>query len=337
MKEETQFKLHDFRELKVKPFNWKKYNEYQTKEKKLFLELLRELLHEVDRAEDQYLSKGAKNYYNQIFPMCLKVFLKTSGRRLISDLQMCVDTGYLRKVPHFNSVLNYFRNVRLRVVLKHLIELSALPLAQLERQFAVDSSGIGMHQYDVWSSVRTRGKEHRKYRKVHIIYGVLSNVATSCIVTKGNGADSPQFEELLQRTAQNFTVEEVTADLAYSSRKNLEACEKINAIPFIPFKTNTTGRGFGIWREMYVYFKENSEEYLRHYHKRSNAETGFWMIKKKFGDVVSTKDIVAQENEILCKVLCHNISCLIRQMSLQGIRVSFSEELKRYAAQEQKL
>lgn len=62
----------------------------------------------------------------------------------------------------------------------------------------------------------------------------------------------------------------------------------------------------------YGYFMFHHEEFLQHYHKRSNVETVFSMIKSKFGDALRSKSDTAQENEALCKVLCHNIYCLIQ-------------------------
>jgi len=56
---------------------------------------------------------------------------------------------------------------------------------------------------------------------------------------------------------------------------------------------------------MYHYFEFKIAEFLEHYHKRSNAETTFHMIKSKFGDSVRSKTEVAQVNEVLLKVLCH--------------------------------
>ena len=41
---------------------------------------------------------------------------------------------------------------------------------------------------------------------------------------------------------------------------------------------------------MYHYFEFKNEEFLEHYHKRSNAETTFHMIKSKFGDSVPEQD-----------------------------------------------
>jgi transposase len=73
------------------------------------------------------------------------------------------------------------------------------------------------------------------------------------------------------------------------------------------------------WKKMYHYFEFRNEEFLEHYHKRSHAETTFHMIKSKFGDAVRSKTEVAQVNEVLLKVLCHNICVVIQEMFELGI------------------
>ena len=49
------------------------------------------------------------------------------------------------------------------------------------------------------------------------------------------------------------------------------------------------------------------------------------MIKRKFGDSVRSKTDVAMRNEVLCKILCHNICCLISAMFELGITPSFTK------------
>lgn len=78
-----------------------------------------------------------------------------------------------------------------------------------------------------------------------------------------------------------------------------------------------------MWSKMYHYFMFNHEEFLEHYHKRSNAETVFHMIKAKFGDSVRSKDKIAQINEVLLKILCHNICVVIQEMHELSVQPSF--------------
>ena len=94
--------------------------------------------------------------------------------------------------------------------------------------------------------------------------------------------------------------------------------------PFVPFKSNTLPPAEdSIWSKMYGYFMYNREEFLEHYHKRSNAETSYSMIKAKFGDSVRSKSNVGQINGALCKVLCHNICVLIQSIHNMGIEHDF--------------
>lgn len=62
---------------------------------------------------------------------------------------------------------------------------------------------------------------------------------------------------------------------------------------------------------------------MQYYHKRSNVETTFMMIKTKFGDSLRSKTTRAMINEALCKVLCHNICCLINAMYELGLKPKF--------------
>ena len=139
--------------------------------------------------------------------------------------------------------------------------------------------------------------------------------------------DSPQLISLLKGTSENFQLQEVSCDKAYSSRQNLEFIDELGAVPYIPFKISVTGkaRGSNTWKKMYHYFMYKHMEFLEHYHKRSNAETVFHMLKTKFKDNLRTKTKIAQINELLLKILCHNICVVIQEMNELGIKGEFEK------------
>jgi hypothetical protein len=70
---------------------------------------------------------------------------------------------------------------------------------------------------------------------------------------------------------------------------------------------------------MLSFYNDHREEFLTHYHKRSNVETTFHMIKSKFGQRLRSKTLTAQINEALCKVLCHNLCVVIQSVHELGI------------------
>src|SRR5262249_6004979 len=140
--------------------------------------------------------------------------------------------------------------------------------------------------------------------------------------------DSPQLPGLVKDTAKRFEINEVSADKAYSSTDNHDAIAEVGGTPFIAFKVNATGEAGGIFQKMYYFYAYKRDEFLSHYHKRSNGETTFSMIKAKFGTRLRSKDDTAQINEALCKVLCHNICCLIQSMFEFGLLPQFCGEIE---------
>jgi transposase len=66
------------------------------------------------------------------------------------------------------------------------------------------------------------------------------------------------------------------------------------------------------------------EQFLRAYHQRSNVESTFSAIKRKFGDFVRSKTPAAQVNELLLKFIAHNIVCVIHTMQEMGINANVS-------------
>ena len=76
---------------------------------------------------------------------------------------------------------------------------------------------------------------------------------------------------------------------------------------------------------MYHYFKEHQDDFMKHYHLRSNVESAFSVMERKFVGFVRAKSDIARENEVLCKALCHNICVLIQEMFELGIKIGFSE------------
>jgi transposase len=127
-------------------------------------------------------------------------------------------------------------------------------------------------------------------------------------------------------TAKNFELSEVSADKGYGSVKNYKAIQLHGAVPYIAFKSIHTGRKGGLWQKMYHYWQFRREDFLSHYHKRSNVESTFSMIKAKFRDHVRSKTDVAMVNEVLCKIICHNICCLIQEAHELGIETAFWAE-----------
>lgn len=189
----------------------------------------------------------------------------------------------------------------------------------------MDSSGFSGCKFDRWYDEKWgEPRSKRSWVKVHAVVGVKTNVITAVEVTDKNGGDSPLLQPLLDATSQQFTIKDFTADMAYLSEDNLNAIVAAGASPLIPFKSNSAATRPGIWNRMFHYFNFKREEFLKRYHQRSNIESTFSMLKRKFGDSVRSKTDLAMRNEVLAKVLCHNLCCLIQSMEEFGIDPTFA-------------
>ena len=308
---------------------WTAYNDAQTHEQERFPELLSELCKGIVQPKQE--GAGRRNHLlsDIIMAATCKVYSTMSGRRAMTDLRELQTKGFMAKTISYNSIFDYLENPNLTPLLKSLIEESASPLKAIETDFAVDSSGFATTTYNRWFDHKYRKERSKaKWVKAHLMCGVNTHVVTAVEVTPTETADAPQLPQLVNTTAKNFSINEVSADKAYSSKRNLHAIQAVNATPYIPFKEYSKGsqghKPFdSLWDRMWHFYEFNRSAFLEHYHKRSNAESVFAMIKAKFGGSVRSKSPIAQVNEVLCKVLCHNICVLIQSIVELGLKPTF--------------
>jgi transposase len=233
------------------------------------------------------------------------------------------------KAPHYNSTFRYLENATLEPILKSLVTLTALPLKACETKFAVDASGFSTCRFVRWFNKKYgHEQDNRMWVKAHMMTGCNTNVITSVEITDWLAYDGPLMPKLVEDTAKNFAVETVAADKAYSSQRNLQVVSDIGATPYIPFKNNATGESGGLWAKCFHYFNLHRDEFLTHYHVRSNAESTFSMLKRTLGDSLRSKTDAALKNELLCNVIAHNIRCLVQAMYELGINPTFGAEVQ---------
>jgi len=309
--------------------NWSAYNKAQTNEKLIFMKLLKDLC---ENAEQPIYKFGRPTlpFSDMLFGSIMKVYTGFSLRRFMSDMQIARSMGLVEVVPSYSTISNFMNREEIKPILDTLIKTSALPLKEVETAFAIDSSGFSTSRFARWFDYKWgKEKKFKVWLKAHINSGVKTNIITAVNITEGTSSDSNELKSLIEQTAENFNMSEVSADKAYTSKKNLELIKEHGAIPYIPFKKNVTGkaRGSMVWKKMYHYFMYKNEEFMQHYNKRSNVETCFHMIKSKFGDSVRSKKMTSQVNELLIKVLCHNICVVIQEVCELGIKAEFSLEV----------
>ncbi len=306
--------------------DWTAYNTAQNEEVKLFDDMLSDLVSKVPEPE-QARGRPRLALRDELFCAIQKVYSQLSSRRSASLFGFAESREQIEHAPHFNVSSKVLNREELTPILESLLTDTAKPLIPFETHFATDSSGFRTRRFMQYAEEKYNLKREHEWIKAHITVGVKTNIITAIEITGNNGADCPQFKPLMQKTHEiGFTVKEASADKAYSSRDNLALIDDFGAVPYIPFKSNSTGKPRGnnhVWRKMYAMFMFNKEEFEAHYHLRSNVETTFSAWKLKFGDSIKSVNKVAQKNELLCKAIAYNITVLIHEMFELGIKPDF--------------
>ncbi|MFZ0892286.1 MAG: transposase [Thermoplasmata archaeon] len=316
------------------------YTKGQTEEMRTLDRLLRDLVETVPELPRMPGMPGPvpMTLKDSIFCAVLKVYSGLSGRRAHGVHLNVADRGLLSSAPSFMVASRALNRPEATRVLYQLLSMSAAPLAGLENGGAVapDSTGVQTTSFGAWREERHGEKRQKQWLKVHAIVGTKTHVIMRAIVSEKNSGDAPEFEPLLQGAVEDgFRPATVVADKGYLSADNYAFASSLGIEPFIPFRagtvSNEVNRIRGVekpesWVKAYHLFQANRAEFDRRYHARSNVESVFSALKRKFGENVRSKNPAAQVNEILCKLIAYNLTVLVHEMYENGIAPSFVKQ-----------
>ena len=307
--------------------NWPAYNAAQRAEPELFGPVLQDLVADL---EDPSPVKGTGRprlpFCDVVYCAVERYVTKKPLRKARGTYDRSRRDGRISCTPSDNMPSLLLRRPEVTPILLELIAKSAVALSSVDTVFAVDSSGFRTTSFGDYCQETHGARVHNVWKKLHIIVGTQTGIIPAVVVTDGHAADIVQFPALIEAVAAaGFTIAEVSADKAYLSGENFSVVAKAGAVPYIMFKENSRGRAkhrndhSPWWKKMWHLLQSDPTEFLTHYHQRSNAESTFAAIKKKLGETLSSRDRTAQVNELLCKVLIHNIQILIQASFERGI------------------
>ena len=298
--------------------DWSTYNLSQEREEAHFLDLLHGLCSTV---EEPVQTRGRPRIPRRdlIYTAALKVYTTFSQRRAMTAIREADARGFMERAPSPSSAWRAMDNPDLTPVLEELVQRSALPLAHVESVFAGDGSGFHTTRADNYNLAKHGGRpdpypgrQNRRWMKATALSGCRTHIICAVAVTEGDRHESPLLPQLLADAGDNFVMEELCLDGAYTSLDNFMEIHRRGTMPYIKFASNSRLHRVKtekdeLWNRMLNLYRLHRTEWLLHYHQRSNAETVFWMIQSKFDKYLRSRTFVAQTNEILLKCVCHNV------------------------------
>jgi transposase len=267
--------------------------------------------------------------------VCLLIWHKfpnLSTRRARSLLLLFKGCGLINvRIPCFKTLSNYRESNSLQIVIDKLIEESSKPLSVIEHDFATDATGIKTKLFSSWFSLRCKKRIRRRdHLTIHITTGVKSNIVTALNIETKQGKDNVIMRDHVDKTAENFKINEWSGDGMYWCKENCKKVSKYGGKPYFKCKTGETAwngkqDGYPSWKNMNKESEENPKEYDKHYHKRSNVESTNHSKKSLHGDKVYSKLDSARINEESLRWINHNQSVLNRARHQWDINPKFMD------------
>jgi transposase len=254
-------------------------------------------------------------YCDEVFCAVMKMYINKSADLVESALKDHANRGLIRKAPHANSISNFLDDPDTTELLLPLVSQVAAPLSVAEKgQYAIDATGMSTTRHVRWFDFRD-GKYHSEHEwiKLHVLVGTKTHAIVAVKVDKSPEGDAKQLEALVLSGLRYHTIEQVSADNAYSKKANFEFLDDMGIQPFIQFQDrNVADPKCESWTRALCEFWFNNANWLPLYHRRSNVESVFSSLKGVLGPSLRSRNPDALVNETLCKCIAHNMRCVIR-------------------------
>ncbi|MDR0493789.1 MAG: transposase [Nitrososphaerota archaeon] len=221
---------------------------------------------------------------------------------------------HLKTEFSYKTIERAYNNPVVREILSEVFELTQLPLREIEHEFGPDATGLATSCKQNYETDRQKNQTYKGYAKVLVMVGLKYKLfsafrfASSCVDN-----ESPYFGSLLDQTAKRYVrVSLVAGDGAYLSRHNCNLVAALGGVPrFYPKKgTPLRQKGSAAWRKMLEELTTDPQKWLEAYHKRSNVEGSFSILKRDNPTALRKKLDARREQEAFGRACNQNLKRL---------------------------
>jgi len=209
----------------------------------------------------------------------------------------------LKSIPHFTTLHKFFQ--RFSTILFEKILVQTIRMFDiLDARVAIDSSGYSSYhvsKYYVW---RIKGETKRKFfMKDSIVVDTDKQIILSHYSRIAPSHDNIDFKPLIKKTRKRVDIVLVTADKGYDDESNHRLVKSMNATCIIPVREwkNSRTRTGRYRKKMFANFDKQQ------YGHRNKSETVFFVIKRKFGEELSSRSTLLKKREVKMKNVVYNL------------------------------
>lgn len=320
----------------AEPVDWRAYTRAQVREVNDVLLLIRDAVDAAwERLPDDLRGRKGPGRPPTPIPdlakaVLMQQYMGTANRQTEGLVLLFKEKLGLSRTFSYKTVERAYGREDVRAVLERLFDLTVEAIAESERGVAVDGSGLPTSMKANYEAQKRGGKGKRAAWE-HAVTSIGTDtkvLTTFAVLESPHDSESPVLPSLLPEAGAFPALEVVSADAGFLSRDNVDAIAALGAKPRIMPKTSVSlkRKGSDAWVRMLRDLLADPQEWLREYHPRSLAETGYSTIKRDFPKPLRRRLKGRRDTEAFVRACGYNLKRLCYLRYLMDLAIPFSSE-----------
>lgn len=265
--------------------------------------------------ENRVVKRGVKPYdYRKVLVLCLmRILLKKTYAdyeiEMRTDPRIC-SLLQPQILPSKSTIQRAMSTMKMDL-LREINKIIVGEWTNRKLNILIDASGIRIIGRSVWYSIRAKKPiSRRECDKVHLATCSDTMLILNWFITEGKKNDCPFFVRLLSPFQW---LGRVIADAGYLSRENYQHVADKKGSAFIPFKKNSTAKpkSHPAWKAAFYLWKLLPMVFKGIYNQRSKVECVFSVLKKRWGDKLSSRKTYIRRREMAIRFIAYNIRLIL--------------------------
>ncbi len=262
-----------------------------------------------------YLHRKSNHIYTVWQHIVLVTIRQYEGKSYRMFTEWLVEAYYLRlflqlsKIPHYTTLQKF--TDRINIMMLGKILSSFILLTGTRHIFTgIDSTGFKVTHASEYYTSRAKLKR-KKYVKLSIGADVLKQIICNIKVRRApTRHDNIDFKPVITRISKIKPLSAVVADKGYDSEDNhVLVREKLYGYSIIPPRHEQVP----LWKTHGRYRKEMKRGYNKIlYHQRNKDETIVSVIKRLFGEHITSRLIRMQNRELTFRCIAYNVHRVVK-------------------------
>jgi len=278
-----------------------------------YVRLARTIFHVLKYARiPLFLHRKSNHIFTVWQHLSLLAIRQYEGKSYRMFTEWLVEAHYLRlflkisRMPHFTTLQKFMDRITGTFLHRMIACFIVLPLVNVKKIFfGIDSSGFKSTHSSQYYTERAKLRK-RKWIKLSVGTDVLKQIICAIKIRRApTRHDNVDFKPIVTKTSETKPLSVVVADKGYDSEENhVFVREYLKAYSIIPCRNMHVP----IWKTHGRYRKQMKRGYTKLlYNQRNKDETIMSVIKRLFGDYITSRLVRTQNRELSFRCIAYNM------------------------------